>query len=150
MMPSPTPIADTTVKPFARGALPWRAFALVAGDAVAFLIFAGAGRASHGETRGLGALLNVAGTALPFALGWFAVAPFFGAFRCTKTDRLGKMLARTELAWLCAWPVTLGLRYVLVGNHSLTMPFPLIALAFNALFLGVWRGAFSLLAGRLR
>jgi hypothetical protein len=149
-MPSPTPIADTAAQPFVRGAFPWRTCALIAGDLVVFVVFAGVGLASHGEASGLGALLSVAGTALPFALGWFAVAPFFGAFHRTKTGRLAEMLARTELAWLCAWPVALGLRFVLAGDHSLTMPFPLIVLAFNALFLGVWRGAFALLVSRRR
>jgi hypothetical protein len=53
----------------------------VIGDALALLIFAALGRASHGEAAGLTALTQVAETAAPFIIGWFAVAPLFGAYR---------------------------------------------------------------------
>lgn len=129
-------------------ALPLRTVALVAGDAVSFLVFSAVGRGSHNEATGFGALGAVIGTALPFALGWFAVSPFLGAFRRAATSTLAKMLWRTELAWLCGWPVALLVRVAFDSINSIKMPFPFIALAFNALFLGVWRGAFSLLERR--
>src|SRR5262245_9380643 len=127
-----------------------RTLALAAGDAAALLVFAGVGRASHQEATGLADLLQVAGTALPFALGWFAVAPFAGAFRRFKTDTLVKMLRRTELGWLAAWPVSLLFMVALTPDHAPpTMPFPFIVLAFIAVFLGLWRGAFALVEGWL-
>jgi|SRR5579884_388889 len=127
-----------------------RTAVLVAGDALSFLIFANAGRASHNESSGLGAIAAVAGVALPFAIGWFAVSPFAGAFRHRATSSLRGMLVRTELAWLCAWPVGLALRALPPSSAGIAMPFPLIVLAFNALFLGLWRGAFALVEARLR
>jgi hypothetical protein len=123
---------------------------LAAGDATTFLLFAGVGRASHHEASGLAALLQVAGTALPFALGWFAVAPLAGAFRRTGTETLARMLRRTELAWVAAWPVSLLIRSALAPDHALPkMPFPFILLVVVALFLGLWRGGFALVEGRL-
>jgi len=127
-----------------------RALLLAAGDAAAFLAFAAVGRASHQEASGLSALLQIAGTALPFALGWFAVAPFAGAYRRASTDTPGKMLQRTELAWLVAWPLSLLLRLALAPDHALPMPFPFIVLAFVALFLGLWRIGFALVERWLR
>lgn len=130
-------------------AFPWRVAALVVGDAVSFLVFAGIGRNQHGETSGLGALLEIALTAAPFALGWFLVSPWLGAFRRKLTTGVGRMLARTELAWLAAFPVALVLRLVLDPQHlslGQIAAFAAVILCVNALFLGVWRGAFALVA----
>jgi hypothetical protein len=149
-MPEPlTSVRPPSVAASARPAY-LRTAALVAGDAVSFLIFANTGRASHNETSGLGAIGAVAGVALPFAIGWFAVSPFAGAFRRRATSSLRAMLTRTELAWLCAWPIGLALRALPPSSAGIEMPFPLIVLAFNALFLGLWRGAFALVEARLR
>lgn len=132
------------------GAPAWgRAAVLVAGDVASFLVFAGAGRASHQEASGLGALARIAATALPFALGWFLVSPFLGAFRRSLTASVGGMLRRTELAWLCAWPVALLLRWATAADHTVPLSFALVVLLSNALFLGLWRGAFAFLARRV-
>ena len=58
-----------------------RTVILIVGDACMFVIFAAVGRASHHEASGLGAFLSVLQTAAPFAIGWFVVAPFLGAYR---------------------------------------------------------------------
>src|SRR5258706_14648093 len=76
-----------------------RTLALIVGDTLAFLLFAAIGRKSHGEAAGLGVLGEIAWTALPFAIGWFVVAPFLGAFRREGAERPLYMLRRTELAW---------------------------------------------------
>ena len=49
---------------------------LAAGDLVALLAFAAAGRANHGEGIDAETLI----TALPFIVGWFGTAPFLGGF----------------------------------------------------------------------
>jgi len=124
-----------------------RIVGLVAGDIVSFLVFATVGRGSHGEANGLGAGLEIARTALPFALGWFVVSPFIGAFRRRLTDTPLRMLARTELAWLAAWPVAMLLRRIFV-NDGITLRnflvFALVVLISNSIFLGVWRTGFAL------
>jgi hypothetical protein len=130
-------------------ATPWRTVALVVGDAISFLVFAGAGRTQHGETSGLGALGQVALTALPFALGWFLVSPWVGAYRRQLTDSVRRMLTRTELAWLASYPVALILRIVIAPDHQMPWTFALIILIANAIFLGLWRLAFSFIEGML-
>ncbi|QBD81228.1 DUF3054 domain-containing protein [Ktedonosporobacter rubrisoli] len=118
---------------------------LVIGDALVFLIFAALGRRSHGEAAGLDALLQIALTALPFALAWFVVAPFLKVYRRdVDTDPL-RMVKRTLLAWVCAWPVALILRSVFVDHAIVPLTFALISLLANALLLLIWRWPFSLM-----
>src|SRR5262245_6936250 len=103
---------------------------LVAGDALAFLIFSAIGRASHSEAAGLAALAQIAETAAPFAIGWFAVAPFVGVFRAEVAARPRRMLARTAVAWLLAWPVGLLLR-ALIRQTSIPLSFAVVTLLTN-------------------
>lgn len=124
-----------------------RVAGLVLGDAVSFLVFASVGRASHSEASGLGALGQVATTAAPFALAWFAAAPFIGAYRRGATAAPRAMLGRTWLAWLAAWPVALLLRWVFTSKVP-PLSFAIVALLANALFLSVWRGLFALVTSR--
>lgn len=131
-----------------RGVLPLAVLAV--GDAASFLVFAGVGRQSHNEASGLGALGSIAVTALPFALGWFLVSPVAGAFRRSLIGNPRRMLARTELAWLCAWPVALFLRWALSSDHQMPVSFAIVILIANAVFLGIWRTAFALITGARR
>jgi hypothetical protein len=130
---------------------------LVIGDALAFLLFAAIGRRSHQEAAGVGALGQIAWTALPFALGWFAVSPLLGAFRRVpasggrrkgssevEAKALLAALAQTELAWLAAWPAALLLRWALSADHQIPLSFALVILIANALLLGSWRTGFAL------
>lgn len=129
-----------------------RIVALVAGDIVSFLVFATIGRGTHGEANGLGAAVEIARTALPFALGWFIVSPFIGTFRRRLTDTPLRMLWRTELAWLASWPVAMLLRRILVNDNvpmQAFLTFALVVLIANVIFLGVWRTGFALVE-RLR
>jgi len=139
----------TTPAPVRAATSRWRTVLLVAGDALSFLVFAGVGRNTHGEASGLGALGQVALTALPFALGWFLVSPWVGVYRRAATDGVRRMLTRTELAWLASYPAALILRFTLAHDPSMTMTqaitFAIVILLANALFLGVWRTAFALI-----
>ncbi len=135
--------------PLTRAAHPWRLVSLIIGDACMFLIFAAVGRASHDEAAGIQAFLLIAQTAAPFAVGWFVAAPFLGVYRRSVTTSTRTMLARTALAWVCAWPLGLLLRW-LFTQHAPPVSFALVVLVANLLFLGVWRGLFALVANRLR
>jgi hypothetical protein len=147
-------MADTITTPqpttTAASASPWRIAALVAGDALSFLVFAAVGRTTHDEATGLAALGQVALTALPFALGWFLVSPWVGAYRRAATTGVQRMLMRTELAWLASYPAALILRVIIAPDPSLSpkqfITFAIVILLANAVFLGVWRTAFALAA----
>jgi hypothetical protein len=124
-----------------------RTAALAAGDALAFMLFAAIGRASHGEASGLDAVLQVAETAAPFAIGWFAVAPFVGAYRAEVAARPRAMLVRSALAWLIAWPIGLLLR-ALIRSSSIPATFAIITLVTVLIILLGWRGVFAWLSAR--
>jgi hypothetical protein len=126
-----------------------RVAALVVGDALAFVIFAALGRETHNEATGLGALGQTLWTALPFALGWFLVAPWLGVFRRAGAKRPLQMLRRTEIAWLASWPVALLLRWAFTADHHIPpLAFAVVALLANAGLLGGWRTAFAALTSR--
>ena len=143
------PIADEPELAATRRSAGW-IVALIAGDVLSFLVFAAAGRRSHNETSGPAAIGQIAATALPFALGWFLVSPWLGAFRRALVTSPRRMLVRTELGWLAAWPVALLLRWALSEDHQVPLSFGAVVLVSNALFLGAWRGLFSVAIRTLR
>lgn len=119
---------------------------LALGDLVVFLIFATIGRNSHGEASGFAAIPQIFLTALPFAAGWFIVAPFVGAYRRELSDQPKAMGMRTALAWLLSWPVGLLFRWFFVDrlkNPPTTAgefaSFATVTFIFNMLVLLVWR-----------
>ena len=126
-----------------------RTAALAVGDALAFMLFAAIGRASHGEASGLNAIIQVAETAAPFAVGWFAVAPFVGAYAPEVSSRPRSMLGCTALAWLIAWPIGLVLR-ALIRSSGIAPTFAAITLVTVLLILLGWRSAFAWLSARAR
>ncbi len=127
-----------------------RIILLVIGDAIVFLIFAAVGRRSHGEAAGISSFLQVAGTAAPFALGWFIVAPLVGVYRRRQTTGVGNMAQRTALSWVAAWPVALLFRGVAVDRAVPPVTFMLISLISNMIFLEVWRTLFAWLSSLKR
>jgi hypothetical protein len=124
-----------------------RTILLVIGDAIVFLIFAAVGRRSHGEVASISSFLQVVGTAAPFALGWFIIAPLVGAYRRRQTTGVRKMAQWTALSWLAAWPVALLFRGIAVDRAVPPWTFMLISLISNMLFLEVWRTLFAWLSG---
>jgi hypothetical protein len=117
---------------------------LASGDALVFIVFAFIGMRSHKEALTVPAVLI---TAAPFAIGWFLVSPFVGAFRRNITSQVSKMSLRTVLAWLAAWPVGLLLRGI--TRHEVPpVTFALIMLVTNAVFLQIWRVPFAWVASR--
>jgi hypothetical protein len=127
-----------------------RVILLVIGDAIVFLIFAAVGRRSHGEAAGLSSFLQVAGTAAPFALGWFIVAPLVGIYRRCQTTGVRKMAQWTALSWLAAWPAAMLFRGIAVDRAVPPWTFMLISLISNMLFLEVWRVLFAWLSSLKR
>lgn len=124
-----------------------RSALLVAGDALAFLVFAAAGRASHGEAAGLDAALQVAETAAPFVAGWLLVAPLAGAYRADVVTSPRAMAARTALAWLIACPAGLMLR-ALLRQSGIPLSFAITTFVVNLVILLAWRLLYASLARR--
>lgn len=117
---------------------------LVLGDLMVFLVFATIGRRSHGEAASLSNLWQIFLTALPFAAGWFLVAPFVGAYRRTLMSNPRKMAQRTILAWILSWPVAMALRGIFVDHAIPPATFAAIALLTNLILLLVWRWPYAL------
>lgn len=125
-----------------RGARRGRTAALVAGDAVALVVFAALGRNSHGLATGFAAVGETLRTAAPFVLGWFAVAPWLGAFSPAVTRGPAAMLRTTLLAWVPAVVVGAMLRAVAIGRLS---PWTFYAVTFvvGLLLLAGWRAVYA-------
>jgi hypothetical protein len=124
-----------------------RTAALVAGDIVTLMVFAAIGRRSHGEAAGLAAVVEVGRTALPFMIGWLAVAPWAGAFDPKHTAGIAPMLRATTLGWVGGLLLGAVVRAGMIGRFS---PWSFYAVTFGValLLLGGWRAAFAALEGR--
>jgi uncharacterized membrane protein YphA (DoxX/SURF4 family) len=118
-----------------------RVISLVIGDILCFLIFSSLGQTSHHENLNV---LSVVLVALPFMAGWFLVAPFLGAFRSDVAARPTKMIIRTLLCWLVAWPVAMILRAIFVDHAPPPVSFALVVLCVNLALLLLWRWPFAL------
>ena len=122
---------------------------LVFGDIVVFLVFAAIGRGTHNEPTGLAAIPGVILTAAPFAIGWFIVAPFAGAYRPDIVKAPAAMVKRTIFAWALSWPVALALRWVFVDRSRGTpadafFTFALVTFLFVLVVLLVWRWPYAI------
>jgi hypothetical protein len=118
---------------------------LVIGDAIVFLVFAFIGTKSHKEAVDP---IKVITTAAPFALGWFIVAPFVGAFSRKKTTEVRKIALYTILAWLPSLVLGMIFRGITV-DHKIPPPsFMIVTLISNTIFLLLWRVPFAWLTGK--
>jgi hypothetical protein len=122
---------------------------LVFGDIVVFLAFAAIGRGSHNEPTGLTAIPEIILTAAPFAIGWFIVAPFAGAYRPDIVSKPAAMAKRTIFAWAFSWPVALALRWLFVDrlrgtSASAFFTFAVITFLFVLVILLIWRWPYAL------
>ncbi len=135
-------VTDNTTRRKARPIPEWqRISTLVLGDFLVFLVFATIGRRSHGEASDIWQIFL---TALPFAAGWFLVAPFVGAYRRALMSNPRKMAQRTILAWILSWPVSMALRGIFVDHAIPAATFAAITLITNLILLLVWRWPYAL------
>jgi Protein of unknown function (DUF3054) len=122
-----------------------RIISLVVGDALVFLIFSVIGRLSHGERVDPAAFPQVVATAAPFAIGWFIVAPYVGAYRRDVTTQPRQMALRTAFAWLLSLPVGLTLRGIFVDHDVPPLSFAIVTFVFVMLVLQLWRCPYALM-----
>ena len=122
---------------------------LVAGDLVALNVVTTIGLLSHGELTGLDTLGQVVIVAAPFAIGWFLIAPFAGAFRADIASQARRILPRAALAWLIALPIGL-LLWSLIRQKQIQPAFAVVTFITNLVVLLGWRGVFAWLIARNR
>ena len=122
---------------------------LVAGDLVAFNVVTTIGLISHGELTGLDTLGQIVIVAAPFAISWFLIAPFVGAFRADIAGQPRRILPRAALAWLIALPIGL-LLWSLIRQKQIQPAFAVVTFITNLVVLLGWRGAFAWLTARNR
>jgi hypothetical protein len=123
--------------------------ALAAGDLVAFNVVTALGLLSHSRLTGLDVLAEVATVAAPFAIGWFLVAPFAGAFRGDVAGQPKRILPRAALAWLIALPIGL-LLWSLIRQRPVQPAFAVVTFITNLIVLLGWRGVFAWLVAHAR
>ena len=117
---------------------------LIVGDLVALLAFGVIGRATHDLSAS-----DVAGvleTTIPFVIGWFAIAPWFGLFKAEIALSPSKVTSRALLAWIpIGYPISLVL-WALVRRRAIpegiVPAFAIAALVATVVFLLGWRLAY--------
>ena len=135
-----TPVDDDVTTSANTSSDTLRTIFLIIGDAIVFLVFAFIGVSNHKEAVDP---VKVVTTAAPFALGWFIVAPFIGAFSRKKTAEPGKMALYTILAWLPSLVLGMTFRGITVDHRVPPLSFMIITLISNTIFLAIWRVPFA-------
>lgn len=114
---------------------------LIAVDAVAVVVFAAIGRASHDEAAGIiGVAAGVLTTAAPFGVGALVGALVARSWRAPLAWRSG------ILTWVGSAGIGLALRFALY--HRLPPAFVLVAAGSLAVLILGWRGVARLFAKR--
>jgi Protein of unknown function (DUF3054) len=121
-------------------------------DAMALLVFAGIGKASHGTNgadggSGVAGALQTVGTALPFLVAWFATSPLTGVYKVKeRTSEQGNLvrdtIVQTAPGWALAIPLGCVLRGVIRG-YAPPLAFVVVAMVATLLLLSAGRIAFS-------
>jgi len=113
--------------------------AVVLGDMSVFLAFVILGEAEHGITL----VQALFGTALPFAIVWFASSPGLGAYRSSTLYNPRTTAWKIPLIWLLCGVVALFARALLTDSHFI-LTFAIVAIAVQGVLLVSWRGVFMM------
>lgn len=116
---------------------------LALGDIIALIIFAGIGRANHGEALDI---FNLVGTASPFIIAWLLVSPFFGAYSRAATASISNVPKQLFLGWAVSVPIAIALRSLEKAAFPPT-PFIVVTMISTFILLSAWRLLYILLAG---
>jgi hypothetical protein len=122
------------------GRSPANLWPLLVGDLLVILSFVWVGRGSH--SLALTDLPAVLVTALPFAMAWLVVMPWFGIYRPEIAWQRSRLLPRLLGGWLLAGLVAQLLRTLFLGRALATgiMPtFVLVSIGYIGLVVLLWR-----------
>jgi hypothetical protein len=120
--------------------------AYLVGDLVAVLAFVLAGELRHGIDP-MAQPLHVAGTALPFLVGWALAAPVVGAYAARTLDSRRSAVSLAVGAWVGAVALGQGLRATPWFHGDAAPAFVLVSLVVGGVLLAAWRGSRSLIVG---
>jgi len=112
-------------------------------DGAALTLFAYIGRATHGNPE---FDLATVGTALPFLVGWFALAPLAGAYTRQAILSQGDSLKKVVPAWLAAAPAGIALRALYKGEVPPT-PFIVVTMLTTLVIMASWRALYIQING---
>ena len=114
------------------------------GDLAVFALFVFAGRVEHGIVQEAAFWR----TAFPFAVVWFALSPWLGAFRASTLTSVRTSAWRVPLIWLLCGIIAVVLR-VWLTDRTFQLVFALVAIGVQAVLLLGWRVALSLVSRRI-
>ena len=114
------------------------------GDLAVFALFVFAGRVEHGIVQEAAFWR----TALPFAVVWFALSPWLGAFRASTLTSVRASAWRIPLIWLLCGIIAVVLR-VWLTDRTFQLTFALVAIGVQAVLLLGWRVTLSLVSRRI-
>ncbi|KAL3938604.1 MAG: hypothetical protein SGBAC_006521 [Bacillariaceae sp.] len=117
---------------------------LAAIDAVAILVFAAIGKASHAPDGSID-FLSVGVTAFPFLLSWFLTAPLMGCFTPGATSDIKSAVVQTGKGWIIAVPLGCALRGVIKG-YVPPVPFVIVTFIATLVILSIGRSAYTALS----
>lgn len=117
---------------------------LLAGDALALLLFAYLGQRAHGLVDEARPMVGALITAIEFALPWVAAGWLLGAYPRGETMSWSAFLGRSLNTWLVAAPLGVLMRAGVLERTAIPTSFFLAALGFGGAILLGWRVAFAL------
>jgi len=118
---------------------------LAAGDISAILLFVAVGEYTHGYNP-LVDVGRVAGTFLPFLVGWLVVAGVVGLYATDATATLGRSLGFTLGSWVVAVGIAQALRATSVFHGNAALTFAIVSVVIGGVLLAIWRTSVSLLS----
>ena len=113
-------------------------------DAIALLIFAGIGKASHSADGSLdiGAVLV---TAFPFLISWFLISPLVGSYTPDATRDVKSATIQAAKGWILAIPMGCVLRGVIKG-YIPPLPFVVVTMISTLIILCLGRAGYTFLS----
>lgn len=117
---------------------------LAAIDALAIIVFAAIGKASHAPDGSID-LLSVGMTAFPFLLSWFLTAPLMGCYTPDATSDIKSAVVQTGKGWIVAVPLGCVLRGIIKG-YVPPVPFVIVTLIATLVILSIGRAAYTALS----